>query len=60
MSGTKWSHVEPAEPIVNPVFEEPVRRLLGLTQKEFTERLGKSGALVQVRAVGIDVDDKLE
>jgi DNA-directed RNA polymerase beta subunit len=60
MSGTKWSHVSLAEPIVNPVFEEPVRRLLGLTQKEFTERVGKGGAWFESALDGINVDKKLE
>jgi DNA-directed RNA polymerase beta subunit len=59
MSGTKWAHVDLHEPIVNPVFEEPVRRLLGLTQKEFTDRLGKSGHWFKSELSKIDVDDKL-
>lgn len=33
--GTKWSHIQLAEPLVNPVFVEPARRLLGMTNKEF-------------------------
>jgi DNA-directed RNA polymerase beta subunit len=60
MSGTKWSHVDLAEPIVNPVFEEPVRRLLGFTQKEFNEHVGKGGAWFKTALGAIDVDDKLE
>lgn len=59
MSGTKWSHVDLAEPIVNPVFEEPVRRLLGLTQKEFTERVGQGGAWFRGALEKIDVDEQL-
>lgn len=59
MAGTKWSHVDLAEPIVNPVFEEPVRRLLGFTQKEFTEHVGKGGAWFKSALGKIDVDDKL-
>ena len=43
MSGTKWTHVDLHEPIVNPVFEEPVRRLLGLTQKDFMSKVGQGG-----------------
>lgn len=60
MSGTKWSHVDLAEPIVNPVFEEPVRRLLGLTQKEFTEHVGKGGAWFKSQLGAINVDNKLD
>ncbi len=59
MQGTKWSHVDLHEPIVNPVFEEPVRRLLGLTQKEFAERVGKGGGWFKSALSQIDVDDKL-
>lgn len=59
MSGTKWSHVDLHEPIVNPVFEEPVRRLLGLTQKEFAERLGDGGKWFKSALSQIDVDDRL-
>jgi hypothetical protein len=59
MSGTKWSHVDLHEPIVNPVFEEPVRRLLGLTQKEFTDKVGHGGKWFQSALGDIDVDKKL-
>lgn len=60
MSGTKWSHVELSEPIVNPVFEEPVRRLLGLTHKEFTERTGRGGEWFRTELGRIDVPARLE
>lgn len=33
--GTKWSHYTLAEPIVNPLFENPVRSLLGINGAEF-------------------------
>jgi hypothetical protein len=33
--GSRWAHVDLAEPIPNPVMEEPIRRLLGLTQKGY-------------------------
>ena len=60
-AGTKWSHVDLHEPIVNPVFEEPVRRLLGLTQKEFTDLHGQhGGAYFQRELAKINVDDKLK
>ena len=36
VSNSRWGHVTLATPIVNPAMEEPVRRLLGLTVKEFT------------------------
>lgn len=60
MAGTKWSHVELSEPIVNPVFEEPVRRLLGLTHREFTERTGRGGEWFRAELDKIDVPSRLE
>ena len=33
--GTRWAAVELAEPLPNPVMEEPIRRLLNLTGKEY-------------------------
>jgi DNA-directed RNA polymerase beta' subunit len=37
--GNRWSHIDLAEPIPNPVMEEPIRRLLGLTGKQYEEML---------------------
>ena len=34
-NGKRWSAIKFAEPMPNPVMEEPIRRLLGLTQKDF-------------------------
>jgi DNA-directed RNA polymerase beta subunit len=33
--GNRWSAIKLHEPMPNPVMEEPIRRLLGLTQKQF-------------------------
>ncbi len=33
--GTRWSAIDLPEPLPNPVMEEPIRRLLGLTGKDF-------------------------
>jgi DNA-directed RNA polymerase subunit beta len=35
--GNKWTHYKLAESIVNPVFERPVKSLLGLKTKEFED-----------------------
>lgn len=32
--GQHWTHIKLNEPMPNPVMEEPIRRLLGLTQKK--------------------------
>jgi len=34
-NGRKWAHIKLPEPMPNPVMEEPIRRVLGLTGKEF-------------------------
>lgn len=59
MNGTKWTHGDLCEPIVNPVFEEPVRRLLGLTQKQFNEKVGEGGHWFKQELGKIDVDKKI-
>ena len=35
--GTKWGSLPLSSPTLNPVFEDPARRLLGLTQKQFED-----------------------
>jgi len=38
--GARWSHIELSEPIPNPVMEEPIRRLLNLTQNQYEQWIG--------------------
>lgn len=35
--GKKWSHFSLAEPMPNPIFEEPIKKILGLTKNEFVD-----------------------
>ncbi len=35
LRGEKWSHYKLAEPIVNPIFENPVKSVLGISTTEF-------------------------
>lgn len=35
LHGEKWGHYTLAEPVVNPVFEKPVKALLGLKKEEY-------------------------
>jgi len=35
LGGRKWTHINLAEPIPNPLFEKPICKLTGLTTKEF-------------------------
>lgn len=37
VSGKRWTHIELPDPVPNPVYEEPIRRLLGLTQRELED-----------------------
>jgi len=57
LKGEKWSHINLAEPIINPVFKEPVRRLLNMTNTELDKTLRDKGAKhIQSRLAGIDID----
>lgn len=38
-NGKRWAHIKLHEPMPNPVMEEPIRRLLGLTQKQFEDTI---------------------
>lgn len=59
LSGTKWSHMELSEPIVSPLFEEPVRRLLGLTKAQFRDMLRKEGGVgIRQRLKQLDLTSK--
>ena len=37
--GNKWSYIKLTEPMPNPVMEEPIRKILGLTEKKFNSIL---------------------
>ena len=55
LTGSKWSHINLAEPIVSPVFRDPARRLLGLTNPELDQMLAdKGGKYVQRQLAKID------
>jgi DNA-directed RNA polymerase beta subunit len=59
-SGAKWSHIELAEPLLNPVFHEPARRLLGLTNNAMDElHTRQGGAELKKQLNHIDVDARL-
>jgi DNA-directed RNA polymerase beta subunit len=44
LSGTRYSKINLAEPVVNPVFADPARRLLGMSSKEFAAVRDDEGA----------------
>ena len=37
--GSKWSSIKLAEPLLNPIMEEPARKILGLTEAKFRDVL---------------------
>lgn len=43
LSGTRWAHIELPEPTLNPVFEDPARRLLGMTKAQLRSTLASEG-----------------
>jgi len=65
--GTKWSHIPLSEPLPNPIFEEPIKKLLGITGPRFEEILqgkvkvnGKVGGhAIEEMLKGIKVADEL-
>jgi DNA-directed RNA polymerase beta subunit len=60
LQGTLFSHIDLHEPIPNPVFEEPVRRLLGMTETQFRTALRTNGgAWFRHELSKIDVPRKL-
>lgn len=55
LTGAKWSHISLSEPIVSPVFRDPTRRLLGLTNPELDKMLAdKGGEYIRKKLSKID------
>lgn len=44
-NGNRWSYIKLAEPLPNPVMEEPIRRVLGLTKNKFQDVLAGREAI---------------
>ena len=42
-NGDRWGHVQLKEPVVNPAFEDPVRRMLGMTKAQFRRTMQTEG-----------------
>lgn len=63
-NGNRWSKITLTEPMPNPVFEEPIRRVLGLTQKRFEailsgrENLGETSGPAAIRHALATIDLK--
>lgn len=54
--GKSWSHVKLAEPFVNPIFEEPVKKILGMNKKQFMDIV--SGKLFYDKKEGLNTEGK--
>lgn len=60
-TGNKWSHISLAEPILNPVFHDPARRLLGLTNQQMDDLHAHAGGTeIKRRLNELDVDATLQ
>lgn len=67
--GNRWTFMRLHEPMPNPVMEEPIRKILGLTQKKFDgiiagdETLGGHGSgpeAIQKALKAINLDSEIE
>ena len=45
VGGRKWSHFKLAEPMPNPIYEEPIKKVLGLTGTQFRQVVEGESAL---------------
>jgi len=67
IAGNQWSHIPLNELMPNPVFEEPIRRLLGLTVNDLYDVIGGNkqingqtgGAAIKNALSGIDIAAEL-
>jgi DNA-directed RNA polymerase beta' subunit len=60
-NGSKWTHIDLHEPIVNPIFADPARRLLGMTGPQFKTAIADKGAgWIRDQLKEINVDTKIK
>lgn len=60
-TGTRWSHVSLAEPVINPIFADPARRLLDMSLKEFDKyHHDHGGAEIKKKLNTIDVANRIK
>jgi DNA-directed RNA polymerase subunit beta len=59
--GNRWSHINLTEPIVNPLFANATRTLLGLTKQSYADTLYNHGAEhIKEQLSKIDVKTKIK
>jgi len=66
--GDRWGYIKPTQPVLNPVMEEPARRILGLTQAKLEsviagrESIGVHGTgpqAIQKALLAVNVDQEI-
>ena len=61
LAGNKWSHVKLVEPVVNPVFEEPSKVLLGLSTADFQKKIKvEGGNALRKELNSLDINKELK
>jgi len=45
IDGKRWSYINLGEPVPNPILEEPLRKILGLTESEMRDILSNKGQI---------------
>lgn len=61
MQGTRWAHITLAEPMLNPVFTDAAKAVLGMRGKELQDVvLSQGGAVVRDRLNSLDVPAELK
>lgn len=60
-NGTKWTHMDMPFAIPNPMFEDSINKVLGITSTEFNRRIKSKDGIMQIRAEleSINVDKEL-
>lgn len=60
INGSRWSHIELPEPVLNPIFKDAARRILGKTESELNTDLStKGGEFVQKQLNSINIDSEI-
>ena len=55
LNGTKWTHIDLPEPIVHPVFQDSVKRVLGMTGNKLEELQAEKGG-AHIKRLLSDID----
>lgn len=61
LNGDRWTHIKLVEPVVNPIFKDAAKSVLGLDSKAFEEMAIKEGGGAIRKALNaMDVEKELE